>query len=234
MDEVALLPAMSQWGTPDPRNASAYPDTDAPLTLYAWQFLRRRPDYRKRWTQLQSGGLASRRRAEQKRLTELDAARSSAWRLCGNLLSNVQAWIRDGRPGNTTMQAIEVPTPKLQKSETVPAAIDRLRQQAASLRTKLAEIEKAPLPSALARAKMREQLGRIAERGAIDVSGLFRPAAGQLGFPETQLMLKVFNSEPAAAAIGALPDIVGLLVATNLEAVTALSDKKIAAEARDD
>jgi hypothetical protein len=58
MDEVARLPAMRQWGTPDPRDASAYPDTDAPLTQYAWQFLRRRPDYRKRWTQLQSSGLA--------------------------------------------------------------------------------------------------------------------------------------------------------------------------------
>src|SRR6516162_7727866 len=43
----------SNWGTPDPRDASAYPKVDGtPLTQWAWEFLRRREDYRRRWQRL--------------------------------------------------------------------------------------------------------------------------------------------------------------------------------------
>lgn len=44
----------SRWGTPDPRDPAAYPkETSAtPMTQWAWEFLRRRSDYRVRWEKL--------------------------------------------------------------------------------------------------------------------------------------------------------------------------------------
>jgi hypothetical protein len=58
MAKSTFRPAIGEWGTPDPREADAYPiaTRDTPMTMFAWQFLRRREDYRKRWTQLQRVG----------------------------------------------------------------------------------------------------------------------------------------------------------------------------------
>ena len=41
------------WGTPDPRGAEAYPKVlGTPMPQWAWEFLRRRQDYRERWNHL--------------------------------------------------------------------------------------------------------------------------------------------------------------------------------------
>jgi hypothetical protein len=53
MAKAAKCSVIRSWGTPDPRDANAYPKADAPMPTFAWQFLRRRDDYRRRWTQLQ-------------------------------------------------------------------------------------------------------------------------------------------------------------------------------------
>lgn len=42
----------TSWGTPDPRDASAYPSRSASREQWAWEFLRRREDYRSRWIAL--------------------------------------------------------------------------------------------------------------------------------------------------------------------------------------
>ena len=131
------------------------------------------------------------------------------------------------------MQAIEVPVAKLLKAETITAAIDRLRRQAKELRAKLVEIERAPEPSAVAGAKMREQLAALAARGTIDVCRLIGQADGKIGFPETPLMLKVYNSEPAAAAIGQVPNVIGMLALLCRESLTSLLDKAITVSSDD-
>jgi Proteobacterial transcriptional regulator-like domain len=41
------------WGTPDPRDPDAYPKVPGtPMPQWAWEFLRRRQDYRERWNEL--------------------------------------------------------------------------------------------------------------------------------------------------------------------------------------
>jgi Proteobacterial transcriptional regulator-like domain len=41
------------WGTPDPRDLEAYPKVSGtPMPQWAWEFLRRRQDYRERWNEL--------------------------------------------------------------------------------------------------------------------------------------------------------------------------------------
>jgi hypothetical protein len=51
--EATSGPAIIDWGTPDPRDAVAYPSVaGTPPTQWAWEFLRRRDDYRRRWQHL--------------------------------------------------------------------------------------------------------------------------------------------------------------------------------------
>jgi hypothetical protein len=52
MAEAASRSVITDWGTPDPRDADAYPARAASLQQFAWEFLRRRQDYRRRWQQL--------------------------------------------------------------------------------------------------------------------------------------------------------------------------------------
>jgi len=47
--EIESSPIISDWGVPDWRDASAYPDETLPLVLWQWEFLRRREDYRQDW-----------------------------------------------------------------------------------------------------------------------------------------------------------------------------------------
>ena len=80
---------------------------------------------------------------------------------------------------------------------------------------------------------LREQLAALAARGTIDVCRLIGQADGKIGFPETQLTMKVYNSEPAAAAIGQVPNVLALLALLNGPALTALLDKEITAASDD-
>jgi hypothetical protein len=129
------------------------------------------------------------------------------------------------------MAAITVSAPRLLKSETPAAAITRLRQQAKELRASIAQIEQAPLPNAYARPRLKEQLASLAKRGEINIDRLLQREDGEIEFPETRLMMQVFNSEPAAAAIGSVPDVIGMLVYANHDSLLAVLDKKLAAAA---
>src|SRR5262249_31900961 len=53
MAEDTSHPATIDWGTPDPRDPNAYPSArGTSLTQWAWEFLRRDRDYRRRYEQL--------------------------------------------------------------------------------------------------------------------------------------------------------------------------------------
>lgn len=53
MAKAPPLSAIAEWGVPDPRDAAAYlPVAGTRPSQWAWQFLRRRDDYRRRWQQL--------------------------------------------------------------------------------------------------------------------------------------------------------------------------------------
>lgn len=49
---TARASVREEWGTPDPQDPSAYPAVQGTeLPQWAWEFLRRRPDYRTQWNQ---------------------------------------------------------------------------------------------------------------------------------------------------------------------------------------
>jgi hypothetical protein len=48
-----MRPISDNWGTPDPRKSAAYPaPATTSMTRWAWEFLRRRDDYRRAWQKL--------------------------------------------------------------------------------------------------------------------------------------------------------------------------------------
>jgi hypothetical protein len=52
MNDIASI-SLSQWGCPqDWWNVSLYPGTETSLTHWAWEFLRRNPEYRRLWSEL--------------------------------------------------------------------------------------------------------------------------------------------------------------------------------------
>jgi hypothetical protein len=77
-----------------------------------------------------------------------------------------EVYLRDGKPGNTTLEAVEVEPPKLNKGETVVDAIERHRRRVRELRADLHRIESATCPSSYAKQRMRAQIGQLAQRGA--------------------------------------------------------------------
>jgi hypothetical protein len=74
MAKATLSDATTNRGTPDPRNADAYPPVSGtPMTQWAWEFLRRDEGYRRRWEQL----IADRGSRE---ICETEEGRQTHWR----------------------------------------------------------------------------------------------------------------------------------------------------------
>lgn len=51
--------------------------------------------------------------AEARRLSDLRDIRTEQWKLAGAALPNVEAWLRQGKPSNCAIEAIEIEAPKL-------------------------------------------------------------------------------------------------------------------------
>ena len=109
--------------------------------------------------------LLDRATADFKRLTELSEVQTAAWQATSQAKTACEVYLRDGKPGNTTLEAVEVEPPKLNKGETVVDAIERHRRRVRELRADLHRIESAPYPSSYAKQRMRAQIGQLAQRG---------------------------------------------------------------------
>jgi hypothetical protein len=111
--------------------------------------------------------------ADFKRLQELQEVRTAAWRTVSQAKAACEDFLRHGVPGNCTIEAaVEVEPPKLLKGETVLDAIERHRRRGRELKADLHRIASAPYPSSYAKAKMREQVERLAQIGTPDCSML--------------------------------------------------------------
>ena len=121
--------------------------------------------------------------AAAKGIQERADARSAVWREAGYALQAVESYLRDGVPGGCILQDVEPPEPKLAKGQGVLEAITDVRQRGVKLRKRLSEIERAPYPSSVAKARAREWVEALAQRGRIDVSPLIRRKDGELALP---------------------------------------------------
>jgi hypothetical protein len=84
------------------------------------------------------------------------------------LVSNLDDFIRSRR-----LFSLARPTePTLRKGDTLPSAIEGRRRRIAELKADLGQVERAPWPSALTKARARNELEELAKRGRVDVFGL--------------------------------------------------------------
>jgi hypothetical protein len=111
--------------------------------------------------------------ADLKRLQEMVQARTEIWRSASAALSNVELWLGGGRPHGTELIVVETEPPKLGKGENgLLDAVANRRRRAQELRDELDRVENAPYPAAHCKAKIRQRVAQLAERGKPDVMPL--------------------------------------------------------------
>jgi hypothetical protein len=170
--------------------------------------------------------------AELARTTELKRVRSESWSTVSLTLSNVEQWLRGGRPRGTTLEAVDTEPPKLNKDEDIVAAINRFRNRAHELKNALAKISAAPVPGSLVKARIRDQVELLSAKGAPNVRDLIARDDGRLVFPKEMFRAQVFNTPkaPAATAYGEIVDptalIAWLLKDQMIAALDALVDEQ--------
>jgi hypothetical protein len=142
--------------------------------------------------------------ADFQRLKELQEVRTAAWQAASGALANAETWLKRGRPGNTTLEAVEVVEPKLAKGEGTLDGIERLRRRCRELRADLHRIASAPFPNAYAKQQMREQIEALAMQGAPSVSALIE-FDGKIEFPTARVQSQVIGAE-RSLAFAELPD----------------------------
>ena len=151
--------------------------------------------------------------ADFKRLQELSEVRAAQWRASSAALQSVEVWLRAGRPGGTSLEAVEVSPPAPSKGEKgLLDQIETRRRRVRELRADLARIAAAPFPSGYCKARMREQVEILAGRGAPDVTALVEHD-GDIIWPSQEVRSEVY-SEQRALAFATAPDGLALVAAS--------------------
>ena len=169
---------------------------------------------------------------EFKRINERREARSASWTSVSLVVSACETWLRDGRPGGTTLADFDGPEPKLIKSETIVDGIERLRRRCREIKAAIHTIESAPFPSVNAKQKMRAQIEALAQIGQPDVSDLIendRPVT----FPMQRVQSDVVGIEMTAFAFAQVPDTVAMFAWLHKDAIIKKLDAEIDAVADD-
>jgi hypothetical protein len=167
------------------------------------------------------------------RIKQRSETRSAAWQAASGALANVETWLKSGRPGNTTLEAVEVEVPKLGKNETsLLDAISNRRRRVRELRADLHRIESAPFPSSHAKAQMRAQIEALAMQGAPDVTNLIEHD-GKIIWPTRRVQVDIFNAQPGAVGFVELPDMLALDAWRHKSDLIAALDAEINTEADD-
>ena len=167
------------------------------------------------------------------RLTELQQVRTAAWQAATGALANVEAWLKNGRPGGTTLEAVEVDPPRPVKGEAgVLDQIENRRRRVRELKAQKHTIESAPHPSAWAKQKVRADIAALASRGAIDPSEVIEHG-GELVWPMSRLSSEVHSAQERGLAFAQVPDVLALFAWLHHHALLAAIDKEIAATADD-
>jgi hypothetical protein len=144
---------------------------------------------------------------EFKRLQDRSEARAQGWTATSQALANVETWLRTGRPGGTSLEAVEVDVPKPAKGES--GLLDQIENRRGRVRElKAAEhtIESAPYPSSHAKRRLREIVEQLSREP--DVTLLIEHDR-EVIWPTSRVQAEVYGAERALAFHEAV-DVVGL------------------------
>jgi hypothetical protein len=185
-------------------------------------------------------GSISKYEAELSRLSALEAERAAIWRNGGILVRRCEEFLREGKPRGTVL--LEAPTIEpsdvLKPDETLVAGVERLRHRLRELAADQRRIESSPYPSADCKARMREQIDAIANRGTPSVDMLIEHD-GEIGWPQTtqrhELVAMGKDGSPVRGyATGETIDAVAMLVWLHRPALLKAIDGLIDSESDDD
>ena len=134
--------------------------------------------------------------------------RSGAWQAASAALANVEGWLRQGIPGNCTLEPAVIEPPKLLKGETLLDALDRVRRRGREIKASLHTVRSAPWPSAHVKRRVREIVERLAREP--DVSLLLEHDT-DLSWPSTSHRAEVIGGAERALAFHEATDVLGLI-----------------------
>jgi hypothetical protein len=144
--------------------------------------------------------LVDRTTADLRRLNERAASLTAAWHAVSQALSACEAWIKNGIPGNVTLEDYDGPEVKLTKNENgLLDAIEKRRVKVKGLHADLSRIRAAPYPKTYAKQRMRSEIAALAQRGAVNVTPLINHD-GKLVFPEDRRSIPVIVGKEAGIA----------------------------------
>ena len=147
---------------------------------------------------------------EFERVRARSEARAAAWQTSSQASAAVEAWLRQGIPGNCTLVAVETDLPKPSKGEAgVLDQIETRRRRVRSLLATKHTIESAPFPSAFAKQRVRAMVDQLSQRGEPDVTLLLEHDR-EVIWPTSRVQAEVYGAERALAFHEAV-DVVGLL-----------------------
>ena len=166
------------------------------------------------------------------RIKQRSETKTAAWQAASGALANIEAWLKSGRPGGTTLLDHDGPEPTLLKGEkNVVDAIENRRRRVRELRADLHRIASAPYPSSYAKQQMRAQIEQLSQRGEPSVSRLVE-LDGPVEF-QTQRLTSDVHSERRSLAFAEVPDTVALIAWLHKDALIKRLDELIGAEADD-
>jgi hypothetical protein len=170
--------------------------------------------------------------ADFKRLQELQEVRSAAWQTASAALANVENWLRHGVPGNCKLEAVEVEQPKLLKNEGLLDGVDRFRRRGREVKAAIHTIQSSCYPRSFACAEIRREVETLAVRGTPVVSDVIEHA-GKIVWPMQRVTSEVIGAEQRARAFTEIPDTLALFAFVHKDALLAVLDALIDAEADD-
>jgi hypothetical protein len=103
--------------------------------------------------------------AERDALQAKQKARNAAAAPLRLLRDNLSRYVENRLAGFEVIEAPLMPPPSLKKGETVGDAVERVRQEIGRLHDDVAAARAAPWPSSAAKAKVRQQISALVERG---------------------------------------------------------------------
>ncbi|WP_029582937.1 hypothetical protein [Bradyrhizobium sp. URHD0069] len=162
---------------------------------------------------------------ELKRRSELGELRGERWRILRTTIKNAEDWVRS-KPGGTEIVMHEPVEPQLKKGEDILAAIERIRRRGRELEADLARIAASPWPSAIAKQKMRERIGQLAESGRPWVEQAIENDA-EIPFQTQTHPVRILNGDPSLIGFTELPDTLALLAWLHGDALIAALDREI-------
>ena len=157
--------------------------------------------------------------------------RGQAFQAIAQTHTAMMAWLQHGKPPGTVCEDFDG-EPKLNKGEDILAAIEKLRRRGRELKADLARISAAPFPSSHAKAKMRQEIEALAQRG-IPSMALLVEHDREVQWPTTNLRSAIFDAQTPSFAAVETTDTLALFAWLHRDALIARLDALISDEADD-